>query len=157
MIKQPNNEQFENNIVEELDNFNKKRNIYVEAESANIGKCRIPNDFFRQMKESPRIEIIRNQKDRIKELIKTYSIFSKEELTDSVKRIERRLGPQRTKLAIDSINKKNWEGVCNAVLEYYDKCYEYELIKRENVQKIIIKNIYDEDLILEMKEKGLLD
>ena len=45
------------------------------------------------------------------ELVKTYSIFEKQDLKDAVMRINKRLGPQRTKIAIDSINKKDWETV----------------------------------------------
>ncbi|GIS31878.1 MAG: hypothetical protein Ct9H90mP3_6740 [Flammeovirgaceae bacterium] len=46
----PPNEQFENRIAEKLYSFNSIHNIFVEAESANIGKCKIPHEFFNQIK-----------------------------------------------------------------------------------------------------------
>ena len=62
--KQPSNEHFENMIAEKLNNYNQNYPIFVEAESANIGKCKIPHEFFKQMKSSRRIEIIKvNQTD----------------------------------------------------------------------------------------------
>jgi len=64
MKKQPSNEQFENIIAEKLNSFKCSNNIFVEAESANIGKCKIPHEFFNQMKNSRRIEIIRSESNR---------------------------------------------------------------------------------------------
>ena len=61
----------------------------MEAESANIGKCKIPHEFFKQMKNSRRIEILRSESNRLDELIKTYSVFEKEELKESVLRIKK--------------------------------------------------------------------
>jgi len=60
MKEQPSNEQFENIIAEKLNSFKCSNNIFVEAESANIGKCKIPHEFFNQMKHSRRIEILRS-------------------------------------------------------------------------------------------------
>ena len=84
MKKQPSNEQFENIIAEKLNSFKAINNIFIEAESANIGKCKIPHEFFNQMKISRRFEIIRSDSNRLDELIKTYSVFKKEELQESV-------------------------------------------------------------------------
>jgi len=112
MKEQPSNEQFENIIAEKLNSFKFSNNIFVEAESANIGKCKIPHEFFNQMKNSRRIEIIRSESNRLDELIGTYSVFKKEELKESVLRIKKRLGPQSTKIALESINNEKWELVC---------------------------------------------
>ena len=133
MKEQPSNEQFENKIAEKLNSFKSINNIFVEAESANIGKCKVPHEFFNQMKTSRRIEIIRSESNRIDELINTYSLFKKEDLKESVLRIKKRLGPQRTKIAIESINNEKWDLVCKSVLDYYDRCYEYEKASKENL------------------------
>ena len=136
MDNQPSNEHFENLIAEELSIYNNKNPIYVESESANIGKCRIPFEFFKQMKDSPMIEIYKTEDHRIEELIKTYSGFSKDDLKESILRIKKRLGPQRTKSALYALEIEDWEAVCKSVLEYYDKCYDYELKNRVNVIKV---------------------
>ncbi len=133
MEEQPSNEQFENRIAEKLYSFKTINNIFVEAESANIGKCKIPHEFFNQMKTSRRIEILRSESNRLDELINTYSVFKKEELQESVLRIKKRLGPQRTKIALESINDEKWDSVCRSVLDYYDRCYEYEKAKNNNL------------------------
>ena len=117
MNEQPSNEQFENKIAEKLYSFKNINNIFVEAESANIGKCKIPHEFFNQMKTSRRIEILRSESNRLDELINTYSVFKKEDLQQSVLRIKKRLGPQRTKTALESIEMGKWEIVCRSVLD----------------------------------------
>ena len=148
MKEQPSNEQFENLIAEKLNYFKCSNNIFVEAESANIGKCKIPHEFFNQMKNSRRIEILRSESNRLDELIDTYSVFTKEELKESVLRIKKRLGPQRTKIALDSINNEKWEIVCRSVLDYYDKCYEYEKVGKTNIKLLdLTDKIYDERIL----------
>jgi len=148
MGEQPSNEQFENKIAEKLDSFKFFENIFVEAESANIGKCKIPHDFFNQMKTSKRIEILRSESNRLEELIETYSKFKKIELQESVLRIKKRLGPQRTKIALESINEEKWELVCKAVLDYYDRCYEYEKVGKENIKILdLTDKKYDQDIL----------
>ena len=144
---QPTNEQFENLLAEELLRFSKSKTIFIEAESANIGSCRIPNELFKQMKNAKRIEIIQSKKNRINQLITTYSIFPSNELKNSVTRISKRLGPQRTKKAIEAIESRNWEDVCNAVLDYYDKCYDYELANNVTVNIIDIQDKKEKEII----------
>ena len=150
MKKQPSNEQFENKIAEKLKGFIKSNKIFVEAESANIGKCKIPHELFNQMKTAERVEIIKSKSNRLEELIKTYSIYAEEDLINAVIRIKKRLGPQRTKVAIDSIKNKDWKSVCNSVLEYYDKCYQYEKTGKTNIKTIDMTDISDDQKTLSL-------
>ena len=46
MKEQPSNEQFENIIAEKLNSFISIDNVFVEAESSNIGKCKIHMNFL---------------------------------------------------------------------------------------------------------------
>ena len=148
MKEQPSNEQFENIIAEKLNSFKCSNNIFVEAESANIGKCKIPHEFFNQMKNSRRIEILRSESNRLEELIDTYSVFKKEDLQESVLRIKKRLGPQRTKTALESINNEKWDLVCKSVLDYYDKCYEFEKVGKTNIKILdLTDKKYDKRII----------
>ena len=150
MKDQPSNEQYENLLAEDLSKFNKKNFIFVEAESPNIGKNRIPHAFYKQMQNSKRIEIKRDESIRIKELINTYSKYQKKDLKKSVLKISKRLGPQRTKSAIDSIDNEDWENVCKSVLDYYDRCYEHELKDKEDVKILDMKLRADHEIINEI-------
>ena len=150
MIDQPTNEQYENLISEDLDKCNKLKYVFVEAESPNIGKNRIPHELYKQMRNSKRIEIIRDERIRIDELVNTYSKYEKNDLKNSVLRISKRLGPQRTKYAIDSIEKEDWENVCKSVLDYYDRCYEHELKDKIDVKFLNMELKTDIEIINEI-------
>ncbi len=155
MTTQPSNEQFENIIAEKLKGFKKNKKIFVEAESSNIGKCKIPHDFFSQMKRADRIEIKKSQSNRLEELINTYSIYKENDLIEAVLRIKKRLGPQRTTIAIESIKNKDWESVCMSVLEYYDKCYEYEKTGKNNIKTLDMTDIFDNEKTLRLIKENL--
>lgn len=141
--EQPTTQQFENILAESLYNFHKSNaiEIWLEAESSNLGKCRIPNNLYAKMKKAPILEIIKTKKERVENLVNLYSQNSQTELKDAVNRISKRLGPQRTKEALISIEKKEWSKACEAMLDYYDKCYEYELKKTKKVNSINLSGL----------------
>ena len=93
------------------------------------------------MRESPIIEIIKTKNERLENLVNLYSQYSQSELNDAVLRISKRLGPQRTEEALTAIEKKEWSKACIAMLDYYDKCYEYELKKATNINSINLSGL----------------
>ena len=63
-------------------------------------------------------------------------------------RIKKRLGPQRTKIALESIHNEKWDLVCRSVLDYYDKCYEFEKVDKKNIKLLdLTDKKYDESII----------
>jgi len=143
MQKQPTSQQFENILAELIDKFSKDSatEIWLEAESSSLGKCRIPNDLFRKMKNAPILEITKRKQERIEQLVNDYSHNPTNELKDAVHRISKRLGPQRTKEALEAIDKKEWSKACIAMLDYYDKCYDYELKKTKKINSIDLSGL----------------
>ncbi len=143
MKKQPSTQQFENILAESLDKFHASNaiEIWLEAESSNLGKCRIPKSLYTKMKKAPTIEIIKTKNERIENLVNVYSQNSQNELKEAVNRISKRLGPQRTKEALVAIETKDWSEACKAMLDYYDKCYEYELDKIKNINTIDLSGL----------------
>ena len=140
---QPSTQQFENILAESIDEFQNRKSteIWIEAESSNLGKCRIPNGLFEKMKNAPIVEIIKTKKERMDNLVNLYSKNSQNDLKDAVNRISKRLGPKRTKEALVAIEKKDWSKACEAMLDYYDRCYEYELKKAKNIHSIDISGL----------------
>ncbi len=136
---QPTSEHFENLIAESLSKFNKNapsnEGIWVEDENPTLGKCRVPNDLYKQMKNSPVIEIVRSKNERLKRLIEIYGVHPQSKLEEATIRIRKRLGHQRTQLAIKAIKEKDWERACLEMLHYYDKCYDYQLKKNSYNEK----------------------
>ncbi len=132
--KQPTSQHYENMIAEHLNNFksNIQQCIWVEDERSNLGKCRIPQKLLDQMKVAPFVEIIRDKNERIQHLVKGYSENSKKGLTEATLRISKRLGKERAYKATNAIDKGDWPKACSYILDYYDKCYEYQLSKISN-------------------------
>ena len=158
MEKQPTTQQFENILAESLDEFHKNDNtieIWLEAESSNLGKCRIPNMLYSQMQKAPILEIIKTKNERVENLVNLYSQNSQKELENAVERIQKRLGPQRTKEALLAIKKKEWSKACEAMLDYYDKCYEYELNKRNNIDSIDLSGLSLKLSLIKILNKNL--
>ena len=93
------------------------------------------------MKKAPILEIVKTKNERVENLINVYSQNSQKQLIDAVNRISRRLGPQRSKEAVQAIENKEWAKACIAMLDYYDKCYEYELKKTRNINSIDLSGV----------------
>ncbi len=153
---QPTCEQFENILAEDLHKTEKinPKGIWLEAESANLGKCRIPNKLFAQMKDAPLLEIKRSKDERVKILVNEYSQNKKIDLKEATLRISKRLGPQRTKKALQSIQHGLWEEACLEILEYYDKCYQFELEKISKKQTVNLSGLNPKNSAELLIEKG---
>ena len=107
------------------------------------------------MKKAPILEIIKSKKERVDNLVNIYSKNSQEDLKDSVSRIHKRLGPQRTSEALKAIDQKNWADACIAMLYYYDKCYDYEIKKSRRLDTIDISGLNIKQSIEQIFNKTL--
>jgi len=137
--KQPSVEQFENNLHFELNKLDLNRIIWVEDESHNIGKVKIPIQFFEQMRNANLFFVDIPKEERAKYLVTEYAGCNKQLLADSVLRISKRLGDLNTKNAIKYLEKDNFYEVALLSLQYYDKFYLKGMKKRESTQVIQIQ------------------
>ena len=130
--EQPSTEHYENRLAMALNALQGRRPIWLEAESAQVGRCRIPNGLWRQMGEAPAVEILRPLPERVEQLVAVYGSQGQAPLREATERIARRLGPQRTAAALEAIDRSDWAGACLQMLDYYDRCYDHELSRRES-------------------------
>lgn len=132
--EQPSTEQFENQLAWRLRELQRQGlaqgPIWVEAESAQVGRCRIPNPFWQQMRAAPVLEIERPLAARVAQLVSVYGSQGQAPLRLATERIARRLGPQRTAAALAAIEAGDWAGACTQMLDYYDRCYDHDLASR---------------------------
>jgi tRNA 2-selenouridine synthase len=124
---QPSNEHYENRIAAALQRQARAPQIWVEAESAQVGRCRVPAGLWRQMQQAPLLEIRRPLEERLSQLVAVYGVQDPQALAEATQRIARRLGPQRTAGALEAIARRDWSGACRQMLDYYDRCYDHEL------------------------------
>jgi len=129
--EQPSNEQFENNLFYYLNKLNLKLPIWIEDESSTIGKIKIPDELFKQIRNKIVIKIEVPKNERIKRLVKEYSKFNKNDLNSCITKISKRLGGLNTKLAIEAIENGDFNRVADLSLTYYDKAYNFGLTKRD--------------------------
>jgi tRNA 2-selenouridine synthase len=128
---QPSTEHYENLLAEVLDQHRRQGagSIWLEAESIQVGRCRIPKGLFDQMQTAPVLEIQRSLEERVEQLVEVYGQQGSEGLAEATNRISRRLGPQRTQQALEAIAAQDWATACRATLDYYDRCYDHELAR----------------------------
>lgn len=127
---QPTTEQFENNLYTTMQGLDFQKSIWMEDESHAIGNVNIPMGLFNQMRMQHIYFLNIPQQERVKHLVVTYAGLSALGLSDAIRRITKRLGYDKAKLALQELEHKNYENVVALVLHYYDKYYLKGLQKR---------------------------
>ncbi|MXX08661.1 MAG: tRNA 2-selenouridine(34) synthase MnmH [Synechococcus sp. SB0673_bin_10] len=126
---QPTTEQFENDIAMALQAVSPHRVLWIEAESVQVGRCRIPSELFHQMQQAPLVELQRPEQERLDHLLATYGPMPRQELMEATRRIGKRLGPQRTQQAVEAVAAGNLRRACQVILDYYDRTYAHGLAR----------------------------
>jgi len=127
---QPSSEHYENRIAAMLWRARADEPIWLEAESAQVGRCRIPAALWQQMQQADVVELQRAGSERVRRLVGVYGAQPQDALRSATERIARRLGPQRTALAVAAIEAGDMATACEQMLDYYDRCYDHELSRR---------------------------
>ncbi|RUA10629.1 MAG: tRNA 2-selenouridine(34) synthase MnmH [Flavobacteriia bacterium] len=120
---QPSVEQFENDLHNELKKLNLNQPVWVEDESHNIGRVKIPMQFFSQMREAMLYFVDISKEERAKFLVEEYAVLDKQMLEKSIVQIKKRLGGLNTKRAVEDLKSGNFYEVALILLQYYDKAY----------------------------------
>ncbi len=175
ITSQPTQIDFENNLAHALIKHKHKyyRHIIVEDEGSNIGKCFLPKTLFEYFKSGKLVIIDLPFEERVAITMKEYVIQSQEDyskefgeeqgiaewsdyITESMKKIKKRLGGDRYKCVIDAFElackeqiyssrrnlHKNWIEIL--LKEYYDPMYNYQM--QQNSDKILFRGNADEVL-----------
>ena len=130
-LVQPTQEQFENNLAEQLKQLDGQRKIWVEDESITIGRRLIPKPFWNQMLDASLIDIKAPLEQRINSLVEEYGHLDKDFLVECTERIKKRLGPEQTKSAVTAIRDDRMNDFIRLIVVYYDKTYRIGLLRRK--------------------------
>ena len=141
---QPGHEMFENLLAIELwkvfnDKDYKPQEIWIEDESVHIGRVGIPKNFWEQMRQSPLCFLDIPFNERLDYITRTYGIFDRKKLEESILKIQKRLGGLNTKNAIGFLSENKFREAFAILLAYYDKMYERGLQNRENILSLLNK------------------
>lgn len=129
---QPTTETFMNLLYEEFIKMDETRTIWVENESKMIGMVFIPDVFFSIMKKSDILSIEVPLEFRVERILNEYGCFNKEQLSESMTKIAKRLGNDNYKDAISAIEKGDIQTAIQIALAYYDKAYMMATDKNKN-------------------------
>ncbi len=141
MKPQPTSQQLSNQIAGKLSKFEKERVVWIESESPQIGTCWLPHELVSQMRTAERIEIVGSNKDRIQHLVATYGDSNRNELVEATRRLETRLGGERTKAAIEFIESGEIPMAAQILLDYYDRTYRKHRKKDDsNLKEVEFRN-----------------
>lgn len=138
VLVQPSQEQFENELANQLSLLDQAKPIWLEDESITIGKRVIPNALWCQMREAS-VSILKvPPEQRVGFLLEEYGKLDKAFLKECTEKIWKRLGPVQTKNALLAIDEDRMADFIRIVLVYYDKTYRAGLGKRaaENILEI---------------------
>ncbi|HDR68185.1 MAG TPA: tRNA 2-selenouridine(34) synthase MnmH, partial [Bacteroidaceae bacterium] len=119
-LPQPTTEQFENLIFETIRLLDAGKRIWVEDESRNIGRCVIPPELYYQMRLGTTLFLDIPREMRAERLTADYAQYEKELLKSCILKIGKKLGGDRTKASLESLEKNDFRLSAMNMLEYYD-------------------------------------
>jgi tRNA 2-selenouridine synthase len=134
---QPTQEMFENLLAEALAAATNNGALWVEDESQRIGNIKIPDGFWKQMRNSHLFFLDIPFEERLHYLTQEYGKFDKEQLEGAITRIQKRLGGLDAKNAVNYLREQNHKECFRILLKYYDKCYTKGLNNRERVGELL--------------------
>ncbi|MGL5730858.1 MAG: tRNA 2-selenouridine(34) synthase MnmH, partial [Bacteroidales bacterium] len=130
---QPSTEHFTNLIHEKFRTFDPEKPVWCEGESHSVGRVYIPKELYDQMQISPFIYLSIPKAVRLKRIVEEYGRFDAESLIESFRKIERRMGGQHVKAAIEFIRDNKIEEAASLGLDYYDKSYNNAIEKNRSI------------------------
>jgi tRNA 2-selenouridine synthase len=141
-MPQPSQEMFENILALEISekvSQQKMQAFWIEDESQRIGNLIIPNAFWKNIRNAPLFFIDIPFEERLHFILSSYGNLDIEALKEATIRIQKRFGPNETKITLAFLDEKNIKAAFDILLNYYDKQYITALYKRENVEHLIQK------------------
>lgn len=155
---QPSTEQFENKLCQVFLRLDLDRVIWIEDESRNIGKCVLPGTLYERMREARIIFLDISRELRAKHLVAHYASYDADSLKSCVMKIQKRLGGDRTREAIESIDRKDFFTTAMITLHYYDKAYMFSLEKNHKsyltLTSDVIEPLHNAELLLSQFQEG---
>lgn len=124
---QPTVEQFENDLFEVISRLDPSRRVWLENESHSIGRVYIPASLWKKMKSATLLNIEIPDEKRIQNLLTDYASTDKADLEAAFLKIDKKLGGQHLKTALEALGRDDFGTAARIALHYYDKTYQYSL------------------------------
>lgn len=130
-LSQPSSEYFANLLFDKWKETDPDQPVWLEDESRNIGTVFMPEEFYKNMQKNPAIILRMGIKTRLPRLIEEYSGYPTDVLISTLMKMSRRLGGDRTKEAVEAVQKSDFAKAIGITLQYYDKTYLFGLGRKQ--------------------------
>ncbi len=111
--------------------------LWLEDESQRIGLVNIPNDLWKNMRQSPVYFLDIPFEERLKHIVQEYGNLDHEKLKGAIERISQKLGNLNAKTAILLLDEGKIMESFGILLKYYDKLYFKSLHNREGINSLL--------------------
>ena len=150
--KQPTTQQFQNEIYRILGSFDQSRPVWLESESATIGKVYLPEELWTRMNSAAIVSIDVPAQSRVENIIAQYGSFSNEKLIKKVEQLKQNLGGAMVKEIVEDINNSDLPIAVQKLLKYYDKAYSHSAAqhKQEEPLKLEFDSINPEKIAVKI-------
>ena len=129
-LKPNSQKRFETLLLENLDELNKKKIVFVEGESRRIGDVIIPEKLWKKICKGKNVHIVRNLDNRAKAAVKEYfdsdqKIMEIKKITESLWKV---ISKENKQKVIENIDNNDYHSASKILLEfYYDPLYSHTL------------------------------
>lgn len=127
---QPSQEHFTNKITASMEEFRADKPIWVESESRQIGSLHLPDTLYEALHRAPYFRLLRTMDFRMDYLLASYGILDAPGLASAFRKIERKMGPQYCKQALEFLEQGNLRDAAALALVYYDRTYDFAFEQR---------------------------
>lgn len=135
---QPSTEQFENELSNVLLSLDFSKPILVEDESHSIGKVFINEIFWQKMRNCILLKLNIPFENRLLRIVDEYGKCDTSYLIYSLNKIQKRLGGENHRIALEGIQNNDLTTAARIILLYYDKGYAHGNSKRDPEKTILI-------------------
>ncbi len=125
--EQPSVEQFETLLFSKMRGLENAPRVWVENESRSIGRCFLPPTFWAQKSAAPVVVVEISEQARLENLLEDYSKMPIDGLATAFRNIEKKLGPQHCRAALEALEAGDLAQAAQIALVYYDKTYAHGL------------------------------
>ena len=127
---QPTTEQFENALFSQLHQLSASRTLWIEDESPSIGKVRVPQTLWWNMRRATAFYLEVDRTTRAQNLADEYGELSRSDLVDATTRLEKKLGSIVVQDVLRDLKNGDQASAAFRLLAYYDKTYQHAAKRR---------------------------
>jgi len=137
---QPTDEQFQNNLFHEMIKLNLSRPIWIENESRMVGRLCVPAGIWASLRNGNLINVEISEEERLDHVLSTYGQYDIEDLIESFKKIEKKLGNLAFNNTLIALQLGDLRTAAKLAFFYYDKNYGKKLDENKS-QNITYLNL----------------